>query len=63
MFTKKHFHLETDAGEIVATGTLYPEGNVQILWRIDIGFTAEQYASISQILFLLPEVTVIRCFA
>ena len=28
-------------------GVLYDEGNVQILWRSDIGWTAEQYASIA----------------
>ena len=33
----------------VANGVFYDEGNVQVLWRKDIGFTAEQYANIGQI--------------
>ena len=32
------------------------EGNVQVLWRIDSGYTAEQYANVSLILNLIPGV-------
>ena len=35
-------------------GSLYNEGNVQVLWRIDRGYTAEQYASINPVLDLIP---------
>lgn len=38
----------------VAHGILYDEGNVQVLWRKDIGYTAEQYANISQVFGILP---------
>ena len=34
---------------MVASGLLYDEGNVQVLWRLDIGNTAEQYSNISQL--------------
>lgn len=38
----------------VAHGVLYSEGNVQVLWRKDIGWTAEQYANLSQVFGILP---------
>ena len=38
---------------LVAHGVLYDEGNVQVLWRKDIGHTAEQYANIGQTFGLL----------
>ncbi len=53
MLDKKNFHLESDSGVILATGVLYPQGNVQILWRIDIGYTAEQYSSLCLVLDLI----------
>ena len=34
-------------------GVLYDEGNVQVLWRSDIGWTAEQYASIALVFDLV----------
>lgn len=40
----------------VATGVLYDELNVQVLWRRDIGWTAEQYASIATLYGLVPNV-------
>ena len=39
-----------------ARGLLYDEGNVQILWRSDIGWTAEQYSSIAIVLDLIPDI-------
>lgn len=49
------WHLEDVAGNILATGLLYDEGNVQVLWRADRGYTAEQYASARYLLGLMPE--------
>ena len=62
MDTKRRrlFHLEDADGKELAHGVLYDEGNVQVLWRIDRGYTAEQYASLNLILDLMPGVTVLR---
>ena len=35
-------------------GLLYDEGNVQVLWRSDIGWTAEQFDSVARVFDLLP---------
>ena len=43
-----------------AMGLLYDEGNVQVLWRSDSGWTAEQYASIALVLDLMPGVKGLR---
>ena len=57
---RRTFQLEDDNGNILATGIIYDEGNVQVLWRIDCGYTAEQYASINPILDLMPGIVVLR---
>ena len=62
MDTKRRrlFHLEDADGKELANGILYDEGNVQVLWRIDRGWTAEQYASVNLVLDLIPGITVLR---
>lgn len=62
MDTKRRrlFQLEDTDGKKLAQGVLYDEGNVQVLWRIDRGYTAEQYASLNFVLDLMPGVTVLR---
>ena len=62
MDTKRRrlFHLEDADGKELANGILYDEGNVQVLWRIDHGWTAEQYASVNLVLDLIPGITVLR---
>ena len=50
------WQLEDADGNKLAEGVLYDEGNVQVLWRKDVGYTAEQYNSLRQILFLMPGV-------
>ena len=62
MDTKRRrlFQLEDTDGKKLAHGVLYDEGNVQVLWRIDRGYTAEQYASLNLVLDLMPGVTVLR---
>lgn len=57
---RRNFQLEDANGTKLATGLLYDEGNVQVLWRADIGYTAEQYASINLILDLMPGTAVLR---
>ena len=57
---RRTFQLEDNNGNVLATGVLYDEGNVQVLWRIDCGYTAEQYASINPILDLMPGIVVLR---
>lgn len=57
---RRLFHLEDTDGKELANGILYDEGNVQVLWRIDRGYTAEQYASVSLVLDLIPGITVLR---
>lgn len=57
---RRSFQLEDDNGKKLATGVIYDEGNVQVLWRVDCGYTAEQYASVNPILDLMPGVTVFR---
>lgn len=54
------WQLEGIDGNILASGVLYDEGNVQVLWRVDQGYTAEQYASASYLFGLLPGVAVLR---
>ena len=62
MDTKRRrlFQLEDADGKKLAHGVLYDEGNVQVLWRIDCGYTAEQYASLNLVLDLIPGVTALR---
>lgn len=62
MDTKRRrlFQLEDTDGKKLAHGVLYDEGNVQVLWRIDRGYTAEQYASLNLVLDLMPGVAVLR---
>ena len=62
MDTKRRrcFQLEDDKGNILASGVIYDEGNVQVLWRVDCGYTAEQYASLNPILDLMSGVVLLR---
>ena len=57
---RRYFHLENADGEKLAYGVLYDEGNVQILWRVDHGYTAEQYSSLTPVLNLMTNITVLR---
>ena len=41
------FTVLDDNGTKWASGDLYDEGNIQVLWRIDIGWCGQQYSSIS----------------
>ena len=57
---RREFQLEDEQGNKLATGVLYNEGNVQVLWRADQGYTAEQYAYLNPILELMPGITTFR---
>lgn len=57
---RRSFQLEDRQGNVLAEGVIYDEGNVQVLWRVDCGYTAEQYASLNPILDLMPGVVVLR---
>lgn len=57
---RREFQLEDEQGNKLATGVLYDEGNVQVLWRVDKGYTAEQYAFLNPVLDLMPEITTFR---
>jgi len=57
---RRDFQLEDKQGNELATGVLYDEGNVQVLWRADHGYTAEQYASLNPVLDLMPGITTFR---
>lgn len=54
------WQLEDVDGNILASGVLYDEGNVQVLWRADQEYTAEQYASVRQLFGLMPGVAALR---
>lgn len=62
MDTKRRveWQLEDVDGTILASGLLYDEGNVQVLWRSDRDHTAEQYASASLLFGLMPGVAALR---
>lgn len=57
---RREFQLEDEQGNKLATGVLYDEGNVQVLWRVDKGYTAEQYAFLNPVLNLMPGITTFR---
>ena len=46
--------------KLVCHGVLYDQSNVQVLWRIDIGYTGEQYNTISNVFFLIPGLNTIK---
>ena len=54
------WQLEDVDGSILASGVLYDEGNVQVFWRADYGYTAEQYASAAYLIGLMPDVAALR---
>lgn len=57
---RRYFHLENADGERLVYAVLYDEGNVQVLWRADRGYTAEQYSSLTLVLGLVKDIAVLR---
>lgn len=62
MKRRRKFFLYDAYNHPKAHGLLYDEGNVQVLWRSDIGWTAEQYASVATVLDLMPGITQLQFF-
>ena len=57
---RREFQLRDKNGNMLARGILYDEGNCQVLWRKDTGWTAEQYATLNPMIDLMPNVTTIK---
>ena len=58
MKVRRRIELKNEASELVASGVLYTEGNVQILWRQDIGDTGEQFNTIANLIGLCDAVSI-----
>lgn len=48
--------------EVLARGHVYPEGNVEINWRCDRGWTSEQYSHLGNVYGILPGVTAMQFY-
>ena len=57
---RRKFFLYDEYNNPKAMGVLYNEGNVQILWRSDIGWTGEQYNSIRLVLDIREGITQLK---
>ena len=57
---RRNFVLENRNGQTLARGILYDEGNCQLTWRADRGYTAEQYASIRTALGCMNGISVMK---
>ena len=44
-------------GMCIANGVVYPEWNLQVLWRADRGHVAEQLSSLHSLFETFPEAT------
>ena len=54
------FTIEKWTGKVLGRGVLYADGNIQVLWLSDRGWTGIQYASLSYAIGILPGATIIR---
>lgn len=57
---RRNWELKSKDGYKLASGVLYSEGNVQVLWHADIGWTGIQYSSISYVIDLFPHGTTLE---
>lgn len=57
---RRAFTIENSDGEVLGKGVLYDQGNIQVLWLKDRGWTGVQYKDISYAIGILPGATVIR---
>ena len=53
---RRPFTLRNAYGIIIAEGIVYDQGNVQVLWRKDLGWGGEQYQTMANVLDLIPGV-------
>ena len=51
---RRPFTLRDVDNEVLARGVVYEQGNVQVLWRTDLGWGGEQYNTTANILDLIP---------
>ena len=47
-------------GDRFAHGVLYDEGNVQVLWRKDVGWCAEQHANLYSVFGLVDGANIVE---
>lgn len=57
---RQPFTVEKRCGKVVGRGVLYEQGNVQILWLADRGWTGIQYSNLGNVVGILEGATVIR---
>ena len=57
---RQPFEVRNASEELLGYGLLYDDGNVQILWRRSIGWTAEQLHSIEKVFGIEEGATVVR---
>lgn len=57
---RQPFEVCDDSGELLAMGLLYDDGNVQVLWRQSVGWTAEQFHSIANMFGIESGATTVR---
>ena len=62
MSTKQRrlFVVEDASGDMLAFGVLYAEGNVQVQWRVSVGYTAELFQSLSFLFGIESGATTVR---
>ena len=57
---RRPFTIEKWYGKVVGRGVMYEQGNVQILWLSDRGWTGVQYSNLGNVVGILEGATVIR---
>lgn len=57
---RRKWKLKNSEGEDLASGNLYEEGNIQVLWHKHIGYTGIQYCSISYVLDLFRDGSILE---
>ena len=53
---RRAFSLRNIKNEVIAHGVIYDQGNVQVLWREDLGWGGEQIQTTANLLNMLPNV-------
>ena len=54
------FYVKDTRGTIWASGIMYDEGNIQVLWRADIGHCGQQFDCIRHAFGLFPSAKVVE---
>ena len=53
---RRAFSLRNIKNEVIAHGVIYDQGNVQVLWREDLGWGGEQINTTANLLNMMPDV-------